>query len=169
MGTFTAQLLVGRAHPYEGGIYGLTHTLYLSENGRPAWILQSLGDSKEPITWIPTVDHMLEDALLMIGLYVFKDEELRNMQERYFTNKNTTYTELYKDVDSKQLEAMRERCRELTCEQKIMISVFEGSSIQSQLPIIKNYDVDFEVCQSVYQKAYNVWNKRREERGAIIT
>jgi hypothetical protein len=168
MGTFTAQLLIGRAHPYEGGIYGLTHTLYLSENGRPAWILQSLKEIKEPITWIPTVDHMLEDALLMIGLYVFTDEELRKMQERYFTNKNKSYAELYEDVDSRQLEAMRERCRELTSEHKIMISVFEGSSIHSQLPIIKNYDIDFEVCQSVFQKAYNVWNKKREERGAII-
>ncbi|WP_121661857.1 hypothetical protein [Metabacillus litoralis] len=74
MGTFTAQLLVGQAHPYEGGICGITHTLQLSENGRPAWVLVSTNDEKDTkitkITWIPTLEHMLEDALLMIGLYV---------------------------------------------------------------------------------------------------
>jgi hypothetical protein len=38
MASFTAQILVGSAHPYNGGIIP-THFLFLSENDRPAWIL----------------------------------------------------------------------------------------------------------------------------------
>ncbi len=39
MAPFTAQILVGHAHPYDGGINGITHTLYLSENSRPGLII----------------------------------------------------------------------------------------------------------------------------------
>jgi len=167
MGTFTAQLLVGRAHPYEGGIYGITHTLQLSENGRSGWILHATNDAKTKITWIPTLEHMLEDALLMIGLYVFKDEVLCKMRDRYFTNQQENYIELYGDIDPKHLEEMRTRCREISSATKIMISIFEGSTIQTQVPVIRGYDFDFEVCLSVYQKAYNVWSGKREERGGL--
>lgn len=38
MAAYTAQALVGQAHPNHGGITP-THRLYLSENSRPAWIL----------------------------------------------------------------------------------------------------------------------------------
>ncbi|MCT8136970.1 hypothetical protein H1D32_03990 [Anaerobacillus sp. CMMVII] len=168
MGTFTAQLLVGSAHPYEGGIYGITHTLQLSENGRPAWILNSTNDAKKAkIMWIPTLEHMLEDALLMIGLYVWKDEALCKMKERYFTNQQKNYIQLYDDIDPKYLEEMRARCRDISSTSKIMISVFEGSTIETQLPVIRAYDYDFEVCLSVFQKAYNVWSGEREERGLL--
>ena len=168
MGTFTAQLLVGQAHPYEGGIYGITHTLQLSENGSPAWILHSTnGSMKTTITWIPTLEHMLDDALLMIGVYVWKDEALCEMKEQYFTDFQKNYIELYGDIDPKHLEEMRARCREISSTAKIMVSVFEGSTIQAQLPVIREYNYDFEVCLSVYQKAYSVWNGQREERGVL--
>lgn len=149
MGTFTAPLLVGHAHPYEGGIYGITHTLHLSENGRPVWILQTAGDViKNQITWIPTLEHMLEDALLMIGIYVFKDEALCKMKKCYFSNKQKNYVELYDDIESTHLSEMRARSHELSSDSKIMISIFDGSTIQNQLPVIKTYDYDFEVCLS---------------------
>lgn len=168
MGTFTAQLLVGNAHPYEGGIYGITHTLQLSENGRPAWVLNSKNDAtKNTITWIPTLEHMLEDALLMIGLYVWKDEALCNMKEQYFTNQQKNDIELYEDIDPKHLAEMHARCRDISSRTKIVMSVFEGSTIQTQLPVIYAYDHDFEVCLSVYQKAYSVWSGKREERGVL--
>ncbi|WP_413299799.1 hypothetical protein AA0X95_16845 [Bacillus sp. 1P10SD] len=168
MGTFTAQLLVGHVHPYDGGIYGVTHTLYLSENGRAAWMLQKAGDTGDnQITWIPTIEHMLEDALLMVGIYILKDKALCKMKDSYFSNKQKNYVELYNELNTKQLIEMRARCRELSSESKIMISVFDGSTILSQLPVIKEYDVDFEVCLSVYQRTFNVWNGMREERGSL--
>ena len=51
------------------------------------------------ITWIPTVENMLEDALLMIALYVWEDEELCDMAWRHFKNKRRNWVELYEDID----------------------------------------------------------------------
>ena len=42
MATITAHILVGSAHPNHGGILR-THSLFLSENSRPAWTLAELG------------------------------------------------------------------------------------------------------------------------------
>jgi hypothetical protein len=38
MGTMTAQMLIGTGHPNHDGI-GPKRYLFLSENGRPAWLL----------------------------------------------------------------------------------------------------------------------------------
>jgi hypothetical protein len=145
-----------------------THTLHLSENGRPAWILQATDKAVgNTITWIPTLEHMLEDALLMIGIYVLKEEALCKMAECYFANKRKNFVELYDDINPTQLLKLCERSLEISSDTKIMISVFEGSSIQNQLPVIRKYEYDFEVCLSVYQRAYNVWSGKREERGLM--
>jgi len=74
MATMTAQILVGRPHTNHDGI-NPTHYLFLSENSRPAWVLVSQNifpkeqRDHSRITWIPTVENMLEDALLMIALH----------------------------------------------------------------------------------------------------
>ncbi|MCD8500426.1 MAG: hypothetical protein LRY71_00475 [Bacillaceae bacterium] len=143
MGTITAQLLVGTAHPYEGGICGITHTLQLSEGSRPAWILTTTkGAKKTKITWIPTIEYMLEDALLMIGLYVWKDETLCQMKQQYFQNEQQNDVWLYDVIEPNHLERMRARCREIVSTSKIVISVFEGSTIKTQLQAIQAYEVD---------------------------
>jgi len=55
----------------------IPHYLFLSENSRAAWILvpQNVFRGFQPvrgpkITWIPTVENILEDALLVMALYV---------------------------------------------------------------------------------------------------
>ena len=80
MATFTAQILIGAKHPYDSGMMNSSHSLFLSENSRPAWILSTtdiFNENKQTqprITWIPTLENMLEDALVMIGLYVLEDK-----------------------------------------------------------------------------------------------
>lgn len=67
MATLTAQILIGEGHPNHDGI-NPSHYLFLSENSRSAWVLLpenifSQSSKRTPkITWIPTVDNMLEDA-----------------------------------------------------------------------------------------------------------
>ncbi|MFC1895623.1 hypothetical protein ACFL0Q_03030 [Thermodesulfobacteriota bacterium] len=86
MGTLTAQILVGYPHPNHDGI-NPTHFLFLSENDRPAWVMVNENVSEEGgsgvgrITWIPTIDDMLEDAMLMIALHICKDREIMELAE----------------------------------------------------------------------------------------
>ena len=70
MGSFTAQIIVGQAHPNHGGIIP-SYYLFLSENSKPAWLLMSeniTSNKDKQITWFPTVENMLQDALLMISV-----------------------------------------------------------------------------------------------------
>ena len=91
MATFTCQILIGKKHSYDSGIINISHTLYLSENSRPALILSPTEEFtankqvQQKITWIPTLENMLEDALVMIGLYVLKDQQLINWRISIFS------------------------------------------------------------------------------------
>lgn len=156
MGTFTAQILVGQKHSYEGGIMNISHMLYLSENSRPAWILTPLHavTEKEPIqpkriTWIPTVEHMLEDGLLMIALYVVKDRELLKLATEFIKNANKDFIELYQDVKPENLQKLYKEAKMIMSSHKIIVSVFEGASITNQLSILKDFQNDIEVCKSI--------------------
>jgi hypothetical protein len=72
MSTMTAQLLIGNAHPNDGGINPEFY-MYLSENGVARWTIikenifsESINNEDDRVAqWIPTIEHMLEDALIM--------------------------------------------------------------------------------------------------------
>jgi hypothetical protein len=93
MGTYTAQVLIGTPHPNHGGIHP-THQLMLSENSRPAWILTSWENTEEEKVWIPTIESMLEDGLLMIAFYLLKERE-DNVLFRDFARKIKPKKSLY--------------------------------------------------------------------------
>ena len=172
MATLTAQVLIGTPHQNHGGIEP-THYLFLSENSRPAWILvpenifnEESAEFKK-ITWIPTMENMLEDALLMIAIHVIRDEEIRNLAERYFRNETTEWAELYEDIDEGDLESLREKCREIGNRYKIVITVFEGSSARSDVKILENYKMDVEVCTPTYYRLFSSWTGETRIEGSL--
>ncbi|MGG5252241.1 hypothetical protein ACQYAD_01690 [Neobacillus sp. SM06] len=172
MGASTCQILVGKKHSYDGGIINITHQLYLSENDRPAWVLTPVRtemekSTQQKIVWIPTLKNMLEDALVMIGLYVLKDEPLRTLANQFFQNPKKLFIELYKEIPSEDLQKLYEQARKIESAHKIIVSVFHGSSILSQLPILKNYQNDVEVCTSVFSKEFSLWTRKFEEIGDL--
>jgi hypothetical protein len=166
MSTMTAQLLIGEAHPYDGGI-NPTHSIFLSENSVPRFILSSLQSSEDKVIWLPTVEHMLEDALLMVALHVWKDEKLLQMAKQFFRKNKTNHILLYEDIDAKALELMRERTRQLDGYGKITISVFRGSTVHNQVAVLKGYRMDVEVCMPIYVREYSVWTKQTESIGSL--
>jgi hypothetical protein len=171
MGTMTAQILVGETHPNHGGI-SPTHYLFLSENSRPAWILVEqniFGHEHEAqrVVWIPTAENMLEDALLMIAMYVLKDKEILEMAEGFFKNKGRNPLELYDDISKDDLKKLYERCREIEMGCKIVISVFDGSSIRRQVNALEKYKMDAEVCTVKYHREYSVWSNETEVKGTL--
>jgi|SRR5690625_3216203 len=173
MGTFTSQILVGRKHPYEGGINNISHKLYLTENGRAGWILKEVNDNENQVTenkkviWIPTIENMLEDALVMIGLYVLKDAQLIHLAEQYFKSNYENQAVLYGDIEPHHLEELYVQARKIVSNHKILISVFRGSSISKQLSVLKHYQNDIEVCQFIYRKENSPWTGQFEESGSL--
>ena len=175
MATMTAQILVGQKHSYDGGIINMSHVLYLSENDRPAWILTPMdlfNDHKQAVgkrvTWIPTLENMLEDALVMIGMYVLKDEKLLDMANKYFQDATKDYMELYQDIEHEHCEELYKHIRTIESAHKIIVSVFRGSSIVNQLAILEDFKNDIEVCNSIYGKEFSLWRRQFETYGSLV-
>ncbi|SJZ77468.1 hypothetical protein [Selenihalanaerobacter shriftii] len=164
MATLTAQILVGGSHPNQGGI-NPSHYLFLSENSRPAWMLMPeniFSEEKEEnkIVWIPTLENILEDALLMIGIYVLKDEELCKLAEEYFDDFETDHIELYEDISEENRNKLYKKCRELEQNYKIVITSFDGDRFGNQLKVLEEYDIDVSVCTPKYTRHYSQWQDK---------
>ena len=147
MGTLTANILVGQAHLNHGGI-NPDYQLFLRENDRPAWILTTcFSETQKKIIWIPTVKNMLEDALVMIAVFVIEDEGviekiglslISHDQFQLYDVSEPVRNELYKLAG----EALARK------NIKLVISVFAGSTIIDQINALGRYKIDMEICKT---------------------
>ncbi len=179
MGTLTAQALIGGSHMYHGGI-GPTHYIFLSENSRPAWIMTRENISEVRIRvrnapapniktiWIPTVKDMLEDLFLMVAVKIKRDKEIvdfikENIGIKILHNRRLC---MYDSFTDSQREELYKMCQKQSDEfPKIILSVFKSSTIYRQLPVIKKYKMEIEICPSVYVRGFDVWNREIREIG----
>ncbi|EHP85982.1 hypothetical protein [Methanotorris formicicus] len=155
MGSANAFIMVGGPDFLHNGIYP-THCLILHENDKPWWVLTPIfrlpNECKlkncEIITWIPTVEGMLEDALLMIGIYVVKDEELVTLANKFFKNKEKNKIWLYDDIEKENLKKLREVSKKVLSKYnlKIVVAITLDSTILRQIDILKDYNIECEVC-----------------------
>ena len=172
MGTLTTQILVGSPHPYHGGI-NPTHYLFLSENDRPAWILvnQNVFPTRQrgypKIIWIPTVENMLEDALLMIAIHVCKNREVVELAQSFSDKIQANRVEMYRDFEESQRKQLYQKCKVITDFPKIIISTFRDSSIEMQLSVLKQYRMDVEVCRVSYSRLYSPWEEDTLIEGSL--
>jgi hypothetical protein len=172
MGIITAQILIGEAHPNHGGIYP-THVLYLSENSRPSWILtehnilvESTRNPK-PIIWNPTVENMLEDALLMISHYVTKNPQITAMVNQKLNNRKEPWVQLYEVFEKEELAQLYAINKELSSRYKLVINVFEGSTILHQLKVLEQYGMEVEVTIPVYSRSFSMWRNQIVIKGSL--
>lgn len=170
VGTITAQILVGQGHPYHDGIEP-SHRLYLSENSRPSWILvpENWGGGLEgsKVTWVPTVENSLEDALLMIGIHVVKDPELVALASQFIRSKENNWVVVYEDVDPENLFHLYRRCRELANTFKLVITIMRGSLLETQLKVLEDYQMDVEVCRPEFVRLYSQWLDQTRIEGEL--
>jgi hypothetical protein len=168
MGTTTAQMLIGQKHTYDSGIINVSHELRLSENSMPAWsLVNRTEDVKaamgEKTVWIPSVERMLEDGLLMIGLYGLKDAELMEMADKYLKKpEDRRGYSIYDDISPDHLERMYERSRKINQGHKIVLTILDSSTIMSQIQVLEDYPMDIEVCVPVFKRELNPWTRKKE-------
>lgn len=172
MGTFTAEILVGNPHPNHDGIIP-SHYLFLSENSRPAWIMtrQNIFNDNVKgsriITWIPTVENMLDDAILMIAIDICKNEELLSLAKKFHPGIESDRIEMYADFEEDQRNQLYDKCSEINDFPKIIISVFKSSSIMAQLQSLDKYNLDVEVCTPSYIRLNSSWSKETYKEGSL--
>ena len=171
MATLTAQILIGESHPNKDGLLP-THYLFLSENSRPSWKLVKEnyyhGVTKSPkIVWVPTIENMLEDGLLMIAIHVLKNQEIIEMANDYSVKIESKRLELYSDLDEEQRNNLYQNCREFSEFPKLIISVFRSSSIERQLAVLEKYKMDVEVCTPIFSRLYSGWLNETRIEGSL--
>ena len=165
MATISATILVGTTHPNHGGIQP-THQLLLSENSRPAYSLVAMHSPQPQSVWIPTVEDMLEDGLLMAGLLVVQDPQLVAAAGA-FRRGYAERVEMYEDISEPDRRRLYELCTGLDASIKLVITILNGSSIAGQLAVLNRYKVGVEVCPSVYSREYSTWTNEFQEHGAL--
>lgn len=164
MGTFTAQILVGRSHIYHGGIIP-SHILFLSENGRSAWCLYPFDsynchrrDSNIFRVWICDPSTILRDVMVMIALFVMKNENLINLVEAI--HKDLQYEEYFEFASLKNRELFYDESLSLDWSGlKLVVSIFNESSAFNIKYLLNYRNLEFEVCVSFYERRYNVFLK----------
>ncbi len=173
MATLTAQILIGRSHPNSGGI-NPTHYLFFSENDRPAWVLvpenifsRGSDQTEGKVVWIPTADNPLEDAMLMIAIYVLKDEGIVELAKRSFQSLEDR-VELTEDVDRALLEELYRKSRALRADHKIVLTLLNDSFIHGHLRVLEQYSMEIEVCSTIYSRLYSRWEEEWRVQGSLM-
>jgi hypothetical protein len=173
MAVMTAQMLIGHGHQTHGGLEP-THYLFLSTNGRQAWILApenlSPDDPARPwrkIIWIPTDEHTLEDGLLMLGLHVVQDKDLIAAARDVFRNPDLTALQILKQVPGPAREFLYSLTRRTPFHFKIILSVFAGSSLIPQLGRLREYQLDVDVLTFRFGRGFSHTENRMVTKGKL--
>jgi hypothetical protein len=160
MATVTAHFLIGVNDPHHGGI--VPHAqLFLFENDRPVYVLDWLttNDKAKSFSWVPTLEHMLDDAMLMIAVHFLDAFPFKDIARKGYRSKKGKPFEIYEDMDPKLHEELLVAMRLLPDFPKLVITVLEGSSLREHVASIKKYSMDVELCFAGYKRNLSEWTQ----------
>jgi hypothetical protein len=116
----------------------------LTENHRPAFALQfpaqSNAELAPKIVWIPTVERMLEDALVMIALYVEQDREVIRLAKQYLGRACPKRVELYRQTDAQVRELFYTACRAVKYDTEGDFLLIDRPTFASQWDVLQHYN-----------------------------
>lgn len=139
--------IIGQAHPLGGGI-NPAYILFLTENSRPALQLFKIRSDglHRRATWIPTVDNMIEDLVLMAGALTGSQPELMDTLQPML-GAGLERVEMCTLGDERRAELYR-LSKKTPFRSKMVLTVLEDSSLIEQSGRICCYQVDCEICPS---------------------
>lgn len=153
-GTMTAQVLIGKSHPYDGGIRP-EWMVQLSENIRPHLILHNninfLNKSdKRPsfYEWTPSIERGVEDVLSMIALHVVEHRPLVDKMVREYSDILENRVEVY-GIPNAVREVLYKGIREVGAWPKLAISVYFNCYLERRFSLLEKLNFDFDLCKSV--------------------
>lgn len=165
MATCTAQLIFGGNDRDHGGISPF-FKISLYENSRSTLVL-----SKEPIDdeigerigfWIPTPDNTLKDCMVMAAAYMLKDETVNMLINEAVSKMNLPEDERLELYNIENLEEIYEASKDAFKKSglKVVVLMLYNSSLEASVKNILNYDIDVEVCRSVFLREYSEWTEK---------
>ena len=176
MSTCTCELIFGKASQNNSGIE-FNHRLTLYEGSRAM-----LAFERKPTPtdggalverWVPHADKILEDSMIMLAGYGAGDETvLKLIAEMKQGSKEQDIFDLY-TVDDELMEKLYAASKQAfkldiisgknwrrSERWKVMACLFRPCSMLNSVECFLDYDIDIEVCQSVYKSEYSAWNEK---------
>jgi hypothetical protein len=181
--TVIGHLLVGTTDPNDGGIHPSHLLLFVLGDFGPSRLeLLSFSDRSQFQTWVPVRDEtMLHDAMLMVGLCVFRFPSLVELAKS-LTNEEPIAPQETDDEGSEgsgpfrqrplprgwisvakryfQIERLREACRLIEDQQGKVVLTVLGKSRSPFLhwEDLMKYHLNVEVCCNVYHREHSPWS-----------
>lgn len=156
MASMTAQILLCDPHTYDDDPSAID-TITLIEGSRPAWIIRRTGRLQpgwqREIVWIPSVEHMLDDGLLMAALYAFKCETVREKFLSFSDKLGSNRLEIYEDLSVEQRHELYRLCRGIEDFPRIELTVYHGSGLIPCIGTLAYYRMEYEVLMPVYSRS----------------
>lgn len=183
MPTCTSEFLFGQAHMNDSGII-FNHRLTLYEGDRAVLVFErkpSIGEGGSVVArWVPHVGKFIDDSMVMMAAYGIGDETILSLIAEIKQESGDQGVLELGDVDEKLMQELyaaskrsfqgvtkRDKAGKNPVRWKVVACVFRGSSIINSLQRFHDYDVDIEVCQSVYQSEYSAWTGKIDTWGEL--
>ncbi len=192
MSSVTAQILVGTRSHFNDGIRP-THAIYLSENDRPVLLLRAIdlyGEEREeeplgseegfwgfsratPWVWIPTTERTLEDAILMLSVYVLESEEV--IKHLGFNPCSAARgavggpVELYSVFSEEQREELYGICRSLPNDLSLLVTLLDSSVMSQRIHCLAEYSMEVTVCQETFSRLDGARPAGLQQSGALLS
>jgi hypothetical protein len=156
MSATTAQILLGHPHPNDGGI-NPAFALYLHEGDKCAWSIHrlDLGDSKcEKLAyWFCDPSQIMADALLLAAFYAGEKGAYSDHLLNAFPSAKTARAGSFELSLLDRLELL-DMVKKIPMP-KMVISVFQGSSLSSQTSLLRDFQFECEICESISYRIKN--------------
>jgi hypothetical protein len=166
MSATTAQILLGNSHPNDCGM-SPTHALYLHEGDRCSWSMHEidLADSrlKRLAVWTPDPSQILADAILMSAFHAGGDGGFRKKLLSVFPGASKHRIDSFELALTDRLELL-DMVKAIVMP-KMVVSIFQGSSLKGQTRLLAEFPFDCEVCESVSYRIRSQWNPEPELGG----
>jgi hypothetical protein len=164
MAAVTAQILIGNPHSNDGGLRAIDK-IEVSEGGRPALTLSVRGRGEDRMmwhtfTWIPSLEHAMDDAILMIAIHVMKIPEILKLVNQINPALTGRRVGVYEDISIEDRARLYRACRELEDLPKIIVTIYRGSFLKQSVSNLKHYKMDAEICVSVFCREYSNWTQK---------
>ena len=175
MSAVTSVILVGHANPYHGGNRSFAE-IDLDEGSRPALVLRWTAPTRRgapevfrKFTMIPTLEHMLDDSILMIAYAVCRHSKIFPKINRITKNAplESHRLTMADDFTPKQREDLYAAAKEIDDLPKATWCLFDGTSIKPSMSHLKDYRLECEATRSVYSRSYTNFTDTWDVKGKL--
>ena len=163
MSSVTSMVYVGYGHPNDGGIHPIA-TIQLEEGSRPNFSILFGGRA----LYIPTIENMLDDLIFMIAVEVIKSPlAIQLFNQHYIVGVNkekksasqNRRIQMYDDFNEASRLIIYSALKATVKLPKVIICLFKGSELCNSAINIQNYNLEFEICESIMGNQYSHWSK----------